>query len=245
MENDRSCKGRRHRRLSIQAGTHLRGVPEFTEEIGTPRRCVPTRTPDVRHLRPAILPENFSIPSGIIAMWRSRIFTFRRRTIISGITAGPRISIRPSKCRGSNAWPDTESWAIVISITKTNTRDRSPSFPPKFSRNFATPWSLRDVPVSATRRNVVTREVDLNDLIGTKFEVQGVQFEGTEECRPCYWMDQAFAPRRAPIPTADRSARELGRRAAVAARRRRRALPAGPERSRSAGVTAIVQGLPQ
>ena len=46
---------------------------------------------------------------------------------------------------------------------------------------------------SATRRNVITRGIDLNDLIGTKFEVQGVQFEGTEECRPCYWMDQAFA----------------------------------------------------
>jgi MOSC domain-containing protein YiiM len=53
---------------------------------------------------------------------------------------------------------------------------------------------LSDVAPSAARRNVITREVDLNDLIGTKFEVQGVEFEGTEECRPCYWMDQAFAP---------------------------------------------------
>ena len=53
---------------------------------------------------------------------------------------------------------------------------------------------LTGVPPSAPRRNVITREVDLNDLIGAKFEVQGVQFEGTEECRPCYWMDQAFAP---------------------------------------------------
>jgi hypothetical protein len=53
---------------------------------------------------------------------------------------------------------------------------------------------LRDMSVSAARRNVITREVNLNDLIGAKFEVQGVQFEGTEECRPCYWMDQAFAP---------------------------------------------------
>ena len=53
---------------------------------------------------------------------------------------------------------------------------------------------LFGVSPSAPRRNVITREVDLNDLIGTKFEVQGVQFEGMEECRPCYWMDQAFAP---------------------------------------------------
>ena len=53
---------------------------------------------------------------------------------------------------------------------------------------------LSGVSPSAPRRNVITREIDLNDLIGTKFEVQGVQFEGMEECRPCYWMDQAFAP---------------------------------------------------
>ncbi|HZS16732.1 MAG TPA: molybdenum cofactor biosysynthesis protein [Candidatus Udaeobacter sp.] len=43
-----------------------------------------------------------------------------------------------------------------------------------------------------TRRNVLTRGADLNRLIGKEFEVQGVRFRGTEECRPCYWMDQAL-----------------------------------------------------
>ena len=47
---------------------------------------------------------------------------------------------------------------------------------------------------AAARRNVITRGVDLNDLIGQEFEVQGVRFLGTEECRPCYWMDRVFAP---------------------------------------------------
>ena len=42
------------------------------------------------------------------------------------------------------------------------------------------------------RRNVLTRGVDLNGLIGKEFEVQGVRFRGIEECRPCYWMDQAL-----------------------------------------------------
>jgi MOSC domain-containing protein YiiM len=51
-----------------------------------------------------------------------------------------------------------------------------------------------DKPVSAARRNIITRGVDLNALIGKDFEVQGVRFLGTEECRPCYWMDQALAP---------------------------------------------------
>ena len=45
-----------------------------------------------------------------------------------------------------------------------------------------------------TRRNVITRGVDLNTLIGKKFEVQGVQFEGISECSPCHWMNDAFAP---------------------------------------------------
>jgi MOSC domain-containing protein YiiM len=53
---------------------------------------------------------------------------------------------------------------------------------------------IDDKPLSAFRRNVVTRGVDLNDLIGREFEVQGIRFLGTEECRPCYWMNEAFGP---------------------------------------------------
>jgi len=45
-----------------------------------------------------------------------------------------------------------------------------------------------------TRRNVMTKGVDLNSLIGEEFSVQGLQFFGVEECRPCYWMDQVLAP---------------------------------------------------
>ena len=44
------------------------------------------------------------------------------------------------------------------------------------------------------RRNVITRGVNLNDLIGQDFEAQGVRFHGMEDCRPCYWMDRAIAP---------------------------------------------------
>ena len=47
-------------------------------------------------------------------------------------------------------------------------------------------------PPSAARRNVITEGVDLNTWIGKEFEVQGVRFIGVEECRPCYWMNQAF-----------------------------------------------------
>jgi MOSC domain-containing protein YiiM len=53
---------------------------------------------------------------------------------------------------------------------------------------------IHDCAPPLARRNVITCGVDLNDLIDQEFEVQGVRFFGTEECRPCYWMDRAFAP---------------------------------------------------
>lgn len=49
-------------------------------------------------------------------------------------------------------------------------------------------------PPAAVRRNAFTRGVELNDLVGREFEVQGVRFLGTEECKPCYWMDGAIGP---------------------------------------------------
>ena len=33
---------------------------------------------------------------------------------------------------------------------------------------------------------------DLNALIGQEFEIQGVRFLGTEEAKPCLWMEEAF-----------------------------------------------------
>lgn len=44
------------------------------------------------------------------------------------------------------------------------------------------------------RRNAVVEGVDLKNLVGQEFEVQGVKFRGMTECAPCYWMDRAFAP---------------------------------------------------
>jgi len=46
----------------------------------------------------------------------------------------------------------------------------------------------------ATRRNVFTRGVDLNSLIGREFEIQGIRFAGACECSPCSWMNSALGP---------------------------------------------------
>ena len=53
---------------------------------------------------------------------------------------------------------------------------------------------IQDCSPALARRNVITRGVDLNQLIGEDFEIQGVCFHGMEECRPCYWMEYAIAP---------------------------------------------------
>jgi MOSC domain-containing protein YiiM len=37
----------------------------------------------------------------------------------------------------------------------------------------------------ASRRNVLTRGIDLNALVGRRFKVGGVECEGTELCEPC------------------------------------------------------------
>ncbi|MCC6353426.1 MAG: molybdenum cofactor biosysynthesis protein [Verrucomicrobiae bacterium] len=53
---------------------------------------------------------------------------------------------------------------------------------------------VEDRDPSAPRRNVIAEGLELNALVGAEFAIQGVRFLGTEECRPCHWMDQAVGP---------------------------------------------------
>jgi MOSC domain-containing protein YiiM len=50
------------------------------------------------------------------------------------------------------------------------------------------------LPPSVFRRNVVVEGVDLNALIGRRFSLGGIEFEGTGEARPCHWMNGVVAP---------------------------------------------------
>jgi len=54
-------------------------------------------------------------------------------------------------------------------------------------------FGIHDKSPDVFRRNIITEGADLNSLIGTEFEVQGVRFLGTQECAPCYWMNSVFA----------------------------------------------------
>lgn len=51
-----------------------------------------------------------------------------------------------------------------------------------------------DLSGSVFRRNLIVRGVDLSAWVGKRFRFQGIEFEGSEECKPCYWMDEAVAP---------------------------------------------------
>jgi hypothetical protein len=53
---------------------------------------------------------------------------------------------------------------------------------------------VRDRGPEVYRRNLVVTGADLNALIGREFELQGLRFLGVAESKPCYWMDEAFAP---------------------------------------------------
>lgn len=57
-------------------------------------------------------------------------------------------------------------------------------------REFGNP----ELSSSEFRRNLVVRGADLSAWVGKRFRFQGIEFEGSEECKPCYWMDEAVAP---------------------------------------------------
>src|SRR5919108_6290633 len=45
-----------------------------------------------------------------------------------------------------------------------------------------------------SRRNVVTRGVDVNDLVGKRFRVGGVECQGVELCEPCSHLEAMTKP---------------------------------------------------
>ncbi|MBK1833654.1 MOSC domain-containing protein [Roseibacillus ishigakijimensis] len=55
-------------------------------------------------------------------------------------------------------------------------------------------FALPELPPSVFRRNVIVRGMDLNALIGKRFALGELELTGSEEAKPCYWMDEACAP---------------------------------------------------
>lgn len=55
-------------------------------------------------------------------------------------------------------------------------------------------FDLPTLSAGAFRRNVLVCGQNLAELESRRFVMQGVEFEGTGEAKPCYWMNQAVAP---------------------------------------------------
>ena len=55
-------------------------------------------------------------------------------------------------------------------------------------------FSQPELSSSVFRRNLIVRGIDLAAWAGKRFRFQGIEFEASEECKPCYWMDEAVAP---------------------------------------------------
>lgn len=55
-------------------------------------------------------------------------------------------------------------------------------------------FAVPELSAGSFRRNVILAGISLGSLIGRRFSVGGVEFEGTGESKPCYWMDTAVAP---------------------------------------------------
>lgn len=53
---------------------------------------------------------------------------------------------------------------------------------------------MRNGSPASLRRNVITEGVNLNQLIGQEFTIDGIRFRGTKHCAPCRWMDLGCAP---------------------------------------------------
>ncbi len=55
-------------------------------------------------------------------------------------------------------------------------------------------FKLSRLPASVFRRNLIISGVDLAPWKNRRFRLQGVEFEGAQECLPCEWMDRVVAP---------------------------------------------------
>ncbi len=55
-------------------------------------------------------------------------------------------------------------------------------------------FKLAKLPASVFRRNLIVQGMNLRECLGRRFQFQGLEFEGSQECKPCPWMDRAVAP---------------------------------------------------
>ena len=121
---------------------------------------------------------------------------------VEDLLAGAHDGMSPGLLALAGGWPAVIGLAS-LTTTESPRPDEGLELPEQLYEFFADEvyramceqFGQRDKSPSVFRRNVITRGVDLDSLIGREFEVQGVRFLGVESCKPCHWMDQAFCQR--------------------------------------------------
>ena len=74
---------------------------------------------------------------------------------------------------------------------------------------FNTNTGLR-IDASETRRNIVTRDIDLNALVGKRFCIGDALLEGIEPCDPCASLGRRLATASVPAPSIVRELADRG-----------------------------------
>jgi len=54
-------------------------------------------------------------------------------------------------------------------------------------------FKLPMLPASIFRRNLIVRGINLSEWMGKRFLFQGIEFEGSQQCKPCHWMNRVIA----------------------------------------------------
>jgi len=152
------------------AGNHTLKIASANNAMDTPARIIQPGCMEIRRLLHCAGPQFLRAPRS----------TARRKSDVE---------MAELKCVA-----DAGCEATAFFDFKENYKGQITFLPGKPTKRFVSLWAFETKYRPRFRRNVITVGTDLNELIGRDFQIQGVRFHGTEECRPCYWMDQAFAP---------------------------------------------------
>lgn len=86
---------------------------------------------------------------------------------------------------------DTVEWVSGKGIVgdrnfaKTTHRGQNVTFVEKKAMDNYNLAFCQTIDLSSTRRNVVTSDIKLNDLVGKEFQIGQVEFKGVALCEPC------------------------------------------------------------
>ena len=99
----------------------------------------------------------------------------------------PMIEVDQAVCEAEKAL-----WVTDFIATKKIIKAKS-LFSLKSTGTYVNFFGIENLKPPVFRRNVIISGIDLNRLIDNEFNLQGINFFGTQEAAPCYWMNGVVA----------------------------------------------------